>query len=91
MVGGAAASLTPEKYEGLADTVIAGEAEYIWPEFCRDFEAGCAKPLYRETGTVESGGLADAALRPLQARPTPTPRCNIRAAAPTPANSATSS
>jgi radical SAM superfamily enzyme YgiQ (UPF0313 family) len=56
VVGGAAASLCPENYEGLADTVISGEAEYIWPQFCRDFEAGCAKPLYRETGTVE---LAD--------------------------------
>src|SRR5512142_2122865 len=33
VVGGASASLTPEKYEGLADTVISGEAEYIWPEF----------------------------------------------------------
>ncbi len=56
VVGGAAASLCPENYEGLADTVVSGEAEYIWPQFCRDFEAGCAKPLYRETGTVE---LAD--------------------------------
>ena len=53
VVGGAAASLCPENYEGLADSVISGEAEYIWPQFCRDFEAGAPKPLYRETGTVE--------------------------------------
>ncbi|HUO97271.1 MAG TPA: radical SAM protein [Rhizomicrobium sp.] len=53
VVGGASASLTPEKYEGLADTVVSGEAEYIWPQFCRDFEAGCAKALYKETGTVD--------------------------------------
>jgi radical SAM superfamily enzyme YgiQ (UPF0313 family) len=53
VIGGAAASLTPERYEGLADTVVAGEAEYIWPRFCSDFEAGGAKPLYRETGTVD--------------------------------------
>jgi len=53
VAGGAAASLTPEKYQGLADTVISGEAEYIWPQFCRDFEAGCVKPLYKETGTVD--------------------------------------
>ena len=52
VIGGAAASLMPERYEGLADTVVAGEAEYIWPAFCRDFEAGAPKPLYRETGTV---------------------------------------
>jgi radical SAM superfamily enzyme YgiQ (UPF0313 family) len=55
-VGGSAASLCPENYEGLADTVVAGEGEYIWPQFCRDFEAGHPKPLYRETGTVD---LAD--------------------------------
>ena len=53
VIGGAAASLTPERYENLADTVVAGEAEYIWPQFCRDFEAGIAQPLYRETGTVD--------------------------------------
>ena len=53
VIGGAAASLLPETYEGLADTVVAGEAEYIWPEFCRDFAAGKPKALYRETGTVD--------------------------------------
>jgi len=53
VIGGAAASLMPEKYQGLADSVISGEAEYIWPEFCRDFEAGAPRPLYRETGTVD--------------------------------------
>ncbi|GAA0566840.1 B12-binding domain-containing radical SAM protein [Rhizomicrobium electricum] len=56
VVGGSNASLCPEKYEGIADAVVAGEGEYIWPEFCRDFEAGHPKPLYRETGTVN---LAD--------------------------------
>jgi radical SAM superfamily enzyme YgiQ (UPF0313 family) len=56
VIGGAAASLTPETYEGLADTIVSGEAEYIWPEFCRDFAAGRPKALYRETGTVD---LAD--------------------------------
>ena len=35
-----------------ADTVAAGESEYIWKEFCRDFEYGSPKPLYHETGTV---------------------------------------
>lgn len=55
-VGGAAASLCPENYENIADTVLAGEGEYIWPQFCRDFEAGSPKRLYQETGTVD---LAD--------------------------------
>ena len=53
IAGGSYASLCPEHYEGLADTVIAGEAEYIFPAFCRDFEAGSAKRLYHETGTVD--------------------------------------
>jgi len=52
VAGGSYASLCPEAYEGLADSIVCGEAEYIWPAFCRDFEAGTARPLYRETGTV---------------------------------------
>ncbi|SBV90536.1 Fe-S oxidoreductase (modular protein) [uncultured Alphaproteobacteria bacterium] len=53
VVGGAAASLCPETYAGVADTVVAGEAERIWPEFCRDFAAGRPRALYQETGTIE--------------------------------------
>lgn len=53
IAGGSYASLCPEHYESLADAVIAGEAENIFPEFCRDFEAGSAKRLYHETGTVD--------------------------------------
>jgi radical SAM superfamily enzyme YgiQ (UPF0313 family) len=50
--GGSFASLCPERYEGLADAVVAGEAEHIWPQFCADFAAGAPQALYRETGTV---------------------------------------
>jgi radical SAM superfamily enzyme YgiQ (UPF0313 family) len=53
VVGGSYASLCPELYAEHADFVVAGEAEYIWPAFCRDFVAGRAKPLYRETGVVK--------------------------------------
>jgi len=52
VAGGSYASLCPEVYESLADTVVAGEAEYIWKEFCRDFQKGTPKRLYRETGVV---------------------------------------
>lgn len=52
VAGGSYASLSPESYENLADTVVAGEAEHIWPEFCRDFESECPKSLYHETGVV---------------------------------------
>jgi radical SAM superfamily enzyme YgiQ (UPF0313 family) len=53
VAGGSFASLCPERYAELADFVVAGEAEYIWPAFCREFEAGNAQPFYRETGMVE--------------------------------------
>ena len=64
VAGGSFASLCPERYEGLADTVVAGEAEYTWPRFCSDFAAGSAAALYREAGTV---ALADS----------PTPRFDL--------------
>jgi radical SAM superfamily enzyme YgiQ (UPF0313 family) len=52
VAGGSYASLCPEKYEVSADVVIAGEAEYIWPQFCGDLAVGFPQPLYREEGTV---------------------------------------
>lgn len=52
VAGGSYASLCPELYEDLADSVISGEAEYIWKEFCKDFVAGKAKKLYKETDSV---------------------------------------
>jgi radical SAM superfamily enzyme YgiQ (UPF0313 family) len=52
LAGGSYASLCPEHYETLADSVVAGEAEHIFPQFCRDFERGSPKRLYRECGTV---------------------------------------
>ncbi len=53
VAGGSYASLCPEEYHSLADTVISGEAEYIWPEFCRDFEKGTPRQFYQETGEVD--------------------------------------
>ena len=50
--GGSYASLCPEEYLELADHVIAGEAEYIWPRFCADLERNTAEKMYRETGHV---------------------------------------
>ncbi len=52
VAGGSYASLCPELYAPLADTVVAGEAEYTWREFCRDFESGKPKQLYRESDSV---------------------------------------
>jgi radical SAM superfamily enzyme YgiQ (UPF0313 family) len=53
VAGGSYASLCPELYEDIADTVISGEAEYIWKEFCKDYIIGHPKRLYRETGEVD--------------------------------------
>jgi len=64
VAGGSYASLCPEFYDGVADTVICGEAEYIWRQFCGDFERGAARRLYTETGTVS---MADS----------PTPRFDL--------------
>lgn len=52
VAGGSFASLCPERYSDIADSVICGEAEYLWPIFCRDFEACQPRTLYRETQTV---------------------------------------
>lgn len=64
VAGGSYASLCPESYEGIADTVICGEAEYVWRQFCSDFARGAARPRYAETGTV---AMADS----------PTPRFDL--------------
>ena len=64
VAGGSYASLCPEQFTGAADVVVAGEAEYIWRQFCRDYELGQVKGLYRESGTVN---LADS----------PTPRFEL--------------
>jgi radical SAM superfamily enzyme YgiQ (UPF0313 family) len=52
VAGGSYASLCPEAYGSLADTVVAGEAEYVWPEFCHDLEVGRPRKLYHEIGVV---------------------------------------
>ena len=52
VAGGSYASLCPEEYLEPADHVVAGEAEYIWPRFCAELEAGAPRKLYRETGNV---------------------------------------
>ena len=48
VAGGSYASLSPESYTGHTDTIVVGEAERIWPEFCRDFSAGSTRRLYEE-------------------------------------------
>jgi radical SAM superfamily enzyme YgiQ (UPF0313 family) len=54
VVGGPYPSLCPERFkDGTFDTVVVGEAEIVWPEFCRDLLAGHPKPLYQQVGNVD--------------------------------------
>jgi radical SAM superfamily enzyme YgiQ (UPF0313 family) len=52
VAGGSYPSLCPESYDSIADSVVAGEAEYTWREFCDDFVEGRPKKLYQETDIV---------------------------------------
>src|SRR5688572_28394402 len=47
-VGGPFATLCPEALEGKVDVLFVGEAEYTWPQFVRDYEAGRWQPVYRQ-------------------------------------------
>ena len=38
--GGPYATLCPEELRGRVDVLFVGEAEYTWPQFIRDWEAG---------------------------------------------------
>ncbi|MFB6260327.1 MAG: radical SAM protein, partial [Thiohalorhabdaceae bacterium] len=53
VAGGSFASLCPDQLTDVADTVVAGEAEAIWPRFCANFEAGRPQASYIESGAVE--------------------------------------
>jgi radical SAM superfamily enzyme YgiQ (UPF0313 family) len=46
VMGGIHASMLPEEAMKYVDVVVQGEAEPVWPEVIRDFEAGKLKPLY---------------------------------------------
>src|SRR3990167_1836824 len=42
VIGGPYPTLCPERFDGVADVVFVGEAEYTWPQFCRDLLEGRA-------------------------------------------------
>ncbi|HYW91552.1 MAG TPA: radical SAM protein [Gammaproteobacteria bacterium] len=64
VAGGAYASLSPEAYTGLVDTLVVGEAERTWPRFCQDFAAGRPRAQYRQH-------------EPVDLRESPTPRFDL--------------
>ena len=55
-LGGPYASLCPDNVRPYVDTVISGEAEYIWPEFLNDFKRGRHKDFYQQ---IEKVDMAD--------------------------------
>lgn len=81
VLGGYMVSLMSEEAQKHADAVVVGDAEALWPQVIRDFEAGELKPLYRapEAGTGSKTVLADgpnpAPLAKVEkvGEPTPTP------------------
>ena len=55
--GGPSVSLAPERWEAIADTLIIGEAEYIWPEFLDDFLSQKHKAKYIELGYIDPADI----------------------------------
>jgi radical SAM superfamily enzyme YgiQ (UPF0313 family) len=49
VIGGIHATVLPEEAAVHADTVIAGEAEQLWPRFLKDFEHGEPQKIYRNS------------------------------------------
>jgi radical SAM superfamily enzyme YgiQ (UPF0313 family) len=48
VAGGPLASLCPEDLRGQVDVLFIDEAEYTWPRFLKDFEAGAWEAEYRQ-------------------------------------------
>ena len=51
-LGGSFASINHDLCDGLADYLCIGEAEYLWPEFLRQWMDNRAKPVYRQESFV---------------------------------------
>jgi radical SAM superfamily enzyme YgiQ (UPF0313 family) len=48
VAGGPFASLCPEELKGKVDVLFVDEAEYTWPEFLKDYQAGAWRAEYRQ-------------------------------------------
>ena len=55
--GGPSVSLAPERWESIADTLIIGEAEYIWPQFLADYLNKDHKAKYVEEGVIDPADI----------------------------------
>ena len=52
-VGGPGVSSAPELYRNHFDVLFIGEAEYTWPQFLTDWQAGRPRPEYRQVEKVD--------------------------------------
>lgn len=59
VIGGPYASLCPEEVRDHFDVVFVDEAEYTWPRFLSDYEAGCWQREYRQ---IEKPSMEDSPL-----------------------------
>ena len=48
VLGGVHTTVCPDEACRYADTILIGEAEYIWPEFLKDFQTNTAKKIYSQ-------------------------------------------
>jgi radical SAM superfamily enzyme YgiQ (UPF0313 family) len=53
VVGGPSVMAVPERYRDIADVLMLGEAEQIWPECIADLQRGIVKESYTPTGTID--------------------------------------
>ncbi len=53
LLGGPYVSLIPNHFEPLFDSIFVGEAENIWPQYCRDLIAGNVKKSYVEPEKID--------------------------------------
>ncbi len=53
VVGGPSVMAVPERYRDIADVLMLGEAEQIWPECIADLERGIVKDAYAPPETVD--------------------------------------
>lgn len=53
VVGGPSAMAVPDRYRDVADVLMLGEAEQIWPQCIEDLERGTVKDAYRPDDTVD--------------------------------------
>lgn len=63
VAGGPFATLCPEELRGEVDVIFAGEAEYTWPQFLKEYAAGSWRAEYQQE---EKPSMLDSPPAPLR-------------------------